>query len=600
MNKTGTLFQRPRAALRALVLGALLIGPLAASAANVTGVYGTFGGFWTSNTSNADTSTRPNDSNLLLGFTVGSTTYSTGVNDAALTANNVTFNPQVFRALPVSDAPPPYPSDTYIGIARRWGGVEQTGAAGEVLANSDRPLSYYLTDGGQGLELGTAIFNLPPGTVLRVPIEGGDIQPEHVSDGIPDILVTQMGAIGTTVDRYQFFDATGQPVGASVNISLDGVSAVGNQDWTFYRAGPPPSNAPINSGGRSRAMRLVALHFSDFGITQDDLANVHELRQTMSGQADPAFFAYNANSVPVALPQLTLGKTVAPSPLVQGATGSYRLTVQNTSDRVATNGTIILTDTLPTGLTPTAASGTDWTCDIAGQVVNCNYSGVLATGASAPVVTIDVAVAGDAPASVTNTASVSGGGDADCPGADRCKASAIADVVPAPAPALALQLTPPATLAPGGSGSYTLTANNAAGTAPTSGQLSVSTTLPPGLTPTNASGDGWTCTIAGQTVTCTSDAVIPVGGSAPPITLEVNVAPDASRSVTVSANVQGGGDASCPADTRCQDSATTDLAAAPGPGAGGNVTAVPVMGLPGLLLLGAGLGLLGWRQRRRS
>lgn len=473
MNKTGTTFRRPRAALRALMLGALLAGPLAASAAPVTGVYGSFGGFWASDTSTAATSTRPNDSNLLLAFTVGGTTYSTGVNDAALTANNVSFDPQVFRALPVSDAPPPYSAGTYIGIAQHWGGVEQTDTVGEVPTNPGRPLSYYLTDGEQGLELGTAIFNLPIGTVLHVPIEGGEIQDAHVSDGIPDILVTQMGDPGSTPDRYQFFDADGQPVGDEVSISFNvGVPVVGNQDWTFYQAGPPPSYAAsLNNPNRrrDRAMRLVALHFSDFGIAPGDLASIRELRQTMSGTADAAFFAYNADSVPVALPQLTLGKTVAPSPLVQGATGSYTLTVQNTSDRVETDGSITLTDTLPTGLTPTAASGTDWTCNIVGQVVNCSYSGVLATGASAPEVTIEVAVAADAPASVTNTASVSGGGDADCPGADRC-----------------------------------------------------------------------------------------------------------------------------------QGSATTDLAAAPGPGAGGNVTAVPVMGLPGLLLLGAGLGLLGWRQRRRG
>src|SRR5262249_51927389 len=59
-------------------------------------------------------------------------------------------------------------------------------------------------------------------------------------------------------------------------------------------------------------------------------------------------------------------------------------------------------------LTATAMSGTSWSCpQPAGP---CTRSDVLAPGASYPPITLTVNVANNAPALVTNTATVSGGG----------------------------------------------------------------------------------------------------------------------------------------------------------------------------------------------
>ena len=70
-----------------------------------------------------------------------------------------------------------------------------------------------------------------------------------------------------------------------------------------------------------------------------------------------------------------------------------------------------VTDTLPAGLTPTAASGTGWHTHINGSTVTATRSDALASGGSYPALTITVSVAANAPASVTNTATVSGGGE---------------------------------------------------------------------------------------------------------------------------------------------------------------------------------------------
>ena len=89
---------------------------------------------------------------------------------------------------------------------------------------------------------------------------------------------------------------------------------------------------------------------------------------------------------------------------------NYTITVNNVGAG-PTTGQVTVTDTLPTGLTPTAASGTGWTTSISGQTVTATRSDVLAAGASYPALTVTVSVASNAPASVTNTATVAGGGE---------------------------------------------------------------------------------------------------------------------------------------------------------------------------------------------
>ena len=95
----------------------------------------------------------------------------------------------------------------------------------------------------------------------------------------------------------------------------------------------------------------------------------------------------------------------------QGQIGAqFTVTVTN-SGTPSTIGVVTLTDTVPTGLTPATASGAGWTCGINGAAVTCTRSDALAPGASYPAVTITVNVAANAPASVANTATISGGGD---------------------------------------------------------------------------------------------------------------------------------------------------------------------------------------------
>src|SRR5574343_365673 len=58
-----------------------------------------FGGFWNTNTT-LNNGTYPNDAHHLLAFTYSGVTYSTGVNDASLINNGVTFTSGNYKSLP--------------------------------------------------------------------------------------------------------------------------------------------------------------------------------------------------------------------------------------------------------------------------------------------------------------------------------------------------------------------------------------------------------------------------------------------------------------------------------------------------------------------
>jgi uncharacterized repeat protein (TIGR01451 family) len=113
------------------------------------------------------------------------------------------------------------------------------------------------------------------------------------------------------------------------------------------------------------------------------------------------------------LADLTLSKSHS-GEFRQGDLGvTYSIIVSNVGAG-STTGAVTVRDTLPTGLTPSAANnGTinGWSVSTSGQTVTATRSDALAGGASYPALTITVDVAGDAPAQVTNIAGVSGGGE---------------------------------------------------------------------------------------------------------------------------------------------------------------------------------------------
>jgi len=229
------------------------------------------------------------------------------------------------------------------------------------------------------------------------------------------------------------------------------------------------------------------------------------------------------------IPNLAIDKSHAGN-FNRGQIGaSYTIAVTNNGP-AATNGLVTVTDTLPTGLTATAISGTGWNCTLA--TLTCTRSDVLAANASYPNITMTVNVANDAPASIINSATVTGGGD-PTPSTDD-------DPTTIRLVNLAIDKSHAGNFNRGQIGAEYMIAVTNTGPDASNGLVTVTDTLPTGLTATAISGTGWNCVLA--TLTCTRSDVLVANASYPNITMTVDVANNAPASIINSATVSGGGD----------------------------------------------------------
>jgi uncharacterized repeat protein (TIGR01451 family) len=252
-------------------------------------------------------------------------------------------------------------------------------------------------------------------------------------------------------------------------------------------------------------------------------------------------------------PALQITQSTRSTPLKGGTTEIYDLVVRNTGS-VATSGEIVVTDWLPSGTTFAGASGTGWTCTLSGSTVTCRSTTPLAAQQSSTIV-MNVALPTNAPAVLANTAEVSGGGDVVCPYGSPCRSVLNSSVTQAPMLKVT-QVALPDRFIAGQPGNYAITVENQ-GAVATNGTITLSDTLPAGVTATQAGGTGWTCT-TGATTSCTYAAPLGSGKQAT-VTMSVTVAGNATAGLINRAQVSGGGDAGCPAGARCKSTLNTPL-----------------------------------------
>jgi uncharacterized repeat protein (TIGR01451 family) len=228
----------------------------------------------------------------------------------------------------------------------------------------------------------------------------------------------------------------------------------------------------------------------------------------------------------LAAPDLSIAKSHTGN-FTLGINGTYALTVTNVGAD-PTTGTITVTDTLPTGLGFISGVGSGWSCSAVGQVVSCTNAGPLAASASSTItLTVSVNIAGN----LTNTVTVTTAGDtnaANDTATDPTTINASAE------PDLSISKSHSGNFTLGLNGTYTLTVTNV-GAASTTGTITVTDTLPVGLTYVSASGTGWTCSPVNQTVTCTNASVLaPSSSSIITLTVAANVAGNVTNTATVS------------------------------------------------------------------
>lgn len=262
-----------------------------------TAIYGDYNGYWTSqNNTSAYVTTQ--DTNNLIGFNVGGVTYSTGVNNAALTSHGINYTNENYRAFPTSFNTLTTATNFLIGIPRYVNGVLQNQTNTPSLS-CDTSLGFYLRDGINGLDLSTAVFNIPVQNLVFFVNVLADINPSCIDDNIPDIIVTQVGAPSSNFDVFKFTDAAGNTVGVQKDVNFSSVSPSGTALWSFYYAGncPHAYNSASGFSGTTRDVRVLTFKLSDFGITLDNYKSALKFVQVLSGDSDVAFSAYSTNSM---------------------------------------------------------------------------------------------------------------------------------------------------------------------------------------------------------------------------------------------------------------------------------------------------------------
>jgi uncharacterized repeat protein (TIGR01451 family)/LPXTG-motif cell wall-anchored protein len=255
------------------------------------------------------------------------------------------------------------------------------------------------------------------------------------------------------------------------------------------------------------------------------LTNIASVGST-TADPDPSNNTDTANTNVTASADVSILKA-GPVTVTAAGSVSYTLSVSNAGPSDAAN--VSVTDVLPAGVTFVSAGGGGWACSNSGNVsVNCTVT-TLAAGTSAPLITV-VVTAPPQTASLTNTASVSTTTSDPDPSNDT---STTTTTVVASAD-LAIVKTGPASVSAGAAVSYQLNVDDL-GPSDADG-VSVTDTLPAGVTFLSASGSGWTCSNTGNvSVTCDLP-LLAAGATAPVITIVVS-APTQPATIVNSASV---------------------------------------------------------------
>lgn len=235
-----------------------------------------------------------------------------------------------------------------------------------------------------------------------------------------------------------------------------------------------------------------------------------------------------------------------------GSEGTYTLSVDNGGSR-ATRATTTVTDALPDGLELADARGEGWDCSASAQIVTCERSAEIAVDGSAPDITLDVRVRAAAAPSVVNSVSVSTAGDRD-PSNDSDNDRTTVEAID-----LRLRLDRDGPVVVGDEAVYQVAVDNV-GTAATLGPARVDDTLPDGITPNEASGPGWACSVVAQEVSCAHDGILGPDEGAGQLTIRAHVGPGTAETATNSATVRARDDFNAANDT---DSDETEVVREP-------------------------------------
>lgn len=244
-------------------------------------------------------------------------------------------------------------------------------------------------------------------------------------------------------------------------------------------------------------------------IPSSSTGNVHNTATVISGTPDPnpANNIDDDDSSLSGVADLSIVKSHTDT-AVAGNDLAFTLAVHNggPSD---TPGTLRVSDGLPTGMSFVSASGTGWLCSSVADVVTCDLSAGLVSGADAAPITLTAHIGqGAGPAMLSNTTTVQGPLTDPTPGNN--SSTDPVDVVDDANVSITKSVTSPTgSVRAGEDVTYNLSVTNDGPS--TADSLVVADSLPAGTTLVSAYGPGWVCS-AGPAVVC-SRPTLAVGSS---------------------------------------------------------------------------------------
>ncbi|HTX37548.1 MAG TPA: DUF4214 domain-containing protein [Bryobacteraceae bacterium] len=212
--------------------------------------------------------------------------------------------------------------------------------------------------------------------------------------------------------------------GSILAFASDSTIVTGGSSCT-YTLSPPPPMPPVPSGAGSGTVMVTTQSGCAWTASSDSpwLTVNSGSSGSGAGTVNYSVAAYTGTTERtgiLTIAGLAFPVTQLPPPLLtitsshtgnffQGETGAvYAIVVGSTAGTSPPSGSVTVTENLPSSLTLVSLSGSGWTC----AANSCTTAGALLPGASYPAITVTVNVASNAPAQVTNQASVSGGGSA--------------------------------------------------------------------------------------------------------------------------------------------------------------------------------------------
>ncbi len=212
---------------------------------------------------------------------------------------------------------------------------------------------------------------------------------------------------GTNASTPTVITGTASGIGTT-NATLNGTVNPNNQSTTaqFQYGLTTNYGTTVSLSGTLTGTSAQAISTNITGLTLNTTYHFCVVATNASGQTVGSDQTFTTASSPVV--DLAITKTHSGSFTQGDASDTYTITVTNIGT-AASSGTVTVVDSLPAGFTAIAISGTGWTTNLG--TLTCTRSDALGAGTAYPPILVTVSVATNAPASLTNFATVSGGGD---------------------------------------------------------------------------------------------------------------------------------------------------------------------------------------------